>query len=62
MTKEKKQYEAPSLATVEFKMERGYAFSSPLREIMFRESSSTDQVESYETGNGWNEGSNSFWD
>ena len=63
--KEKKTYEAPALTVVTFKMEQGYASSSgtgPFSELFFWENNEQDQMEDYQTGNGWNQGSNHFWD
>lgn len=56
MTKEKKQYEAPSLATVEFKMERGYAVSIATLDtdrMVFEYESSNPSVTQYEADNSW---------
>ena len=58
--KEKQTYEAPALTVVTFKTERGYALSS----LAFwrTDEDGDDQMEDYTTGNGWNSGSNTFWD
>jgi len=70
-TNERKQYEAPELTVVTFRAERGYAESGGLMSsLKFWEwggglAMSGDEgshIEVYESGNGWNEGSNSFWD
>lgn len=63
-TEETKNYLPPQLTVVEFKSERGYASSTLFEEFnLWRSSSqSSDQMETYSTGNGWNEGSNHFWD
>lgn len=56
MTKEKKQYEAPSLATVEFKTERGYAISIATLDLdhhWFEYESSNPSVTQYSEDNSW---------
>lgn len=58
--KEKKTYEAPALTVVTFKTERGYALSSLA--VWRTDEDGDDQMEDYTTGNGWNSGSNTFWD
>lgn len=67
--KTKKNYEAPQLTTVSFRAERGYATSGshPLKlwedtDMHILMNTENHDVEIYETGNGWNEGSNHFWD
>lgn len=65
MENRKKSYEAPRLTVVGFKAERGYAASGPFELdefLLWDNDQSTEQMESYTTGNGWNEGSNHFWD
>ena len=59
---EKKTYEAPSLTVVSFKVEQGFAGSGPFSSLMFWENNDDEQVEDYETSNGWTTGSNHFWD
>lgn len=62
--KEKRSYLPPQLTVVSFKSERGYATSGPgpFDFFLFWQNNDADQMEDYETGNGWNEGSNHFWD
>ena len=65
MKKDKKQYEAPSLTAVSFKTERGYAASGIAALVDFnfwQESEGSEQIESYTTVTGWDQGSNNFWD
>lgn len=64
--KEKKGYLAPRLTVVCFKTERGYALSFESL-TLWDEADLTyyadgQQMEDYSTGNGWNSGSNHFWD
>ncbi|MBP5527077.1 MAG: hypothetical protein J6X79_01335 [Bacteroidales bacterium] len=59
---EKKEYVAPKLTVVSFKMEKGYASSIVDMVTFWDNSQDANQMESYETGNGWNTGSNAFWD
>lgn len=51
---------------VRFKTERGFAMSGTLLDQLeftfWNSDNGSDQMESYSTGNGWNEGSNHFWD
>lgn len=61
-TTEKQTYEAPKLTVVSFKMEKGYASSGPVNALIFWENNDAEQMEDYTTGNGWNSGSNSFWE
>lgn len=60
----KRQYESPQLTVVRFRTERGYAISgTDLFDFhLWQETEGTDQMEEYTTGNGWNQGSNHFWD
>ena len=59
----KKAYTPPCLTVVSFKAERGFALSGLFGEFIFwDDSEGSDQMENYSTGNGWNEGSNHFWD
>lgn len=71
MKKEKIVYDPPRLTAVSFKAETGYASSNIIVEELnlimldnnyFIDPGSQTYVEVYETGNGWNEGSNHFWD
>lgn len=65
-------YLAPQLTAVDVKPERGFAFSNPItmelellqldNGVIGADQNSQNCVEFYETGNGWNEGSNHFWD
>lgn len=63
---EKKNYTPPTLTVVRFKTERGFASSGTLLDQLeftfWNSDNGSDQMESYSTGNGWNEGSNHFWD
>ena len=59
---EKKEYVAPKLTVVSFKMEKGYASSIVDMVTFWYNSQDANQMESYETGNGWNTGINAFWD
>lgn len=63
-TTEKQTYEAPKLTEVSFKVEQGFAASGsgPFNTLMFWENNEPNQMEDYSTGNGWNSGSNHFWD
>ena len=63
-TTTKQTYEAPELTVVSFKVEQGFAASGsgPFSTLMFWEDNEADQMEEYTTGNGWNSGSNHFWD
>ncbi len=66
-TTAKQTYEAPQLTAVSFKVEQGFAGSGPFSALMFWDHIIEDiddeqQVEDYETGNGWTSGSNHFWD
>ena len=70
--KQKAMYLPPQLTAVDIKPERGFSISNPITmqlELLQLENGviGTDQtgqncVEFYETGNGWTEGSNHFWD
>jgi len=57
--KDKKQYIAPRMVVVTFRMERGYAGSLDLFTAMGVEE---QQMEDYQVGNNWASGSNRFWD
>lgn len=63
-SKTKKDYETPQLTVVSFKMERGYASSTTYEfdQFIFWNSPSENQMENYSTGNGWDQGSNHFWE
>lgn len=68
-TNKKAPYEMPKLTVVSFRAERGYASSSIMSSLKFWEwqdgglaMEDQNHVEVYTTGNGWNEGSNHFWD
>lgn len=60
----KQTYEAPELTVVSFQVEQGFAGSGPFDALIFWDEINygDDQVEDYTTGNGWNSGSNHFWD
>jgi hypothetical protein len=59
--KTKEQYIAPQLTVVKFKMERGFASSSPvLNEMLFWETGESEQVETYSEHNVWTENGD-FW-
>ena len=63
-SKTKKIYETPQLTVVSFKMERGYASSTTYefdQFLLWDNSQSSQQMESYIVPNDWNEGSNNFW-
>ena len=62
MKDNKKEYTAPALTVVTFKAERGYVLSGLVDQLMLWENDSQDNMENYETGNGWNSGNNHFWD
>lgn len=62
MKDKKKEYTAPVLTVVTVKAERGYATSGVIDHLMFWEDNSQENMENYETGNGWTSGSNHFWD
>lgn len=57
MTKEKKQYEAPSLTAVSFRMERGYGASAILKNELtnywFEFDSNDPNVTQYDQDNSW---------
>lgn len=55
----KKRYTAPQLTVVTFKTEQGYA-ASLLESMMFWQSGDSEQVESYQQHETWNDG-NGFW-
>ncbi|MBQ8704606.1 MAG: hypothetical protein IJ524_09575 [Bacteroidales bacterium] len=59
--RDKKEYMAPQLTVVSFKSERGYAGSVDLLFWLAIQNSSSEQMEAYETGNGWTEGNTTFW-
>ena len=72
-SKTKKDYETPQLTVVSFKAERGYASSGEglMSQLKFWDwesgglAMSADEgnnIEVYESGNEWNQGSNHFWD
>lgn len=60
-SKDKKQYEAPSLTAVSFKTEQGFAISMV---SLMPDSPEYDyqQIEDYTTHSGWNSEDNHFWD
>ena len=58
---DKKEYFAPKLTVVTFRMEKGYANSIVDMVTFWDDTQDANQMESYETGNGWNSGSNTFW-
>lgn len=62
--KKKTAYVAPGITSVSIKAERGYALSFPELTLWDLNESAygSQQMEAYETGNGWNSGSNHFWD
>lgn len=71
--KAKAAYYPPQLTAVSVRPERGFATSANLlvedlqlimldQTIVGIDPSSQTHVEVYETGNGWNNGSNHFWD
>ncbi len=47
---------------MQLEAERGYATSGVIDHLMFWEDNSQENMENYETGNGWTSGSNHFWD
>lgn len=57
----KKAYIAPRLTVVSFKSERGYAGSINLLFWLAIQHNEHEQMEAYETGNGWTEGNSTFW-
>ena len=59
----KKEYKAPELTVVTFKSERGYAGSINLALFtsLLAGGSDTYQMEEYETGNSWSQGTDEFW-
>lgn len=61
MMEDKKSYVAPQLTVVTFKTERGFAGSINLLFWLASQNSNYEQLETYETGNGWSEGNTTFW-
>ena len=58
----KKEYTKPVLTIVSFKSEKGYASSINLTLwLLSINGTSFNQMESYETANGWTEGNDTFW-
>ena len=47
---------------MQLEAECGYATSGVIDHLMFWEDNSQENMENYETGNGWTSGSNHFWD
>ena len=60
--KSKKEYIAPQLTVVSFKTERGYAGSIDLTFWLAIQNNEYEQMEAYETSNGWTQGNSTFWD
>lgn len=57
----RKEYVAPQLTVVSFKVERGFSASNPiLDQIMFWEMDNREQVEEYSEHSIWNNGEG-FW-
>ncbi len=58
----KKEYIKPALTVVSIKAEKGYAES--IKKVMFwlsLQHNQTEQLEAYETANGWTQDNNVFW-
>lgn len=60
----KKEYIKPALTVVSIKAEKGYAESRTLNLTLWLASlydPTNNHMESYETANGWTEGTDNFW-
>ena len=57
--KEKKEYIKPELVAVTFRLERGYAVSTPIDAVFTLEDE--PQMEDYNTANDWTSGTGNFW-
>ena len=61
MKTDKKEYTAPQLTLVSFKVEKGFVGSNdPLSLLLFQESNNTRQMESYTEHSSWHE-DGGFW-
>lgn len=58
--KTKKEYITPQLTVVSVKTERGYASSLTMLTLLALDYDN-QQMESYETANGWSSDSDNFW-
>lgn len=61
MNTEKKEYTAPELTVVSFKVEQGFSGSGPLEELKFWERGDANQMEEYEESATWDEATGGFW-